>query len=72
MLCKFSFHYFSNSAFDQNRPQIELIRLIFTDFSSENQRKSENICLICQICGLFGSYAELLSLFPYMLRLIFM
>jgi hypothetical protein len=44
-----------------NRPQIRLIRLIFTDFSSENQKKPENICQIIQICGLFGSFAELLA-----------
>jgi hypothetical protein len=50
----------SNSAFGKYRPQIGLIGLIFTDFLSENQKKSVKISPISLICGLFGSYAELL------------
>jgi hypothetical protein len=56
----------SNSAYDPNRPQIELIRLIFTDFSSENQKKIReylfnlsNLWSIYSKCGI----AEPLSIF---------
>jgi hypothetical protein len=65
--CNREMIFYSDSAFEPNRPQIRQIKLIFTDFLSENQKKSEKICSISQICGLLGSYAELLIFLPFIL-----
>jgi hypothetical protein len=53
---------FSNSEFGMYRPQIELIRLISTDFLRGNIDK---ISLISSICGLYIPYSELLKIFSF-------